>query len=816
MFVQHHDHDSGHRHHHEEGVHREQHEQHQRKITQCMEQIALAEKALTSARQVLRDVASLGLPRLDGGLLPEVSANVEPLVPSSTTNISPTSPTKSTSLELTANSQFLHIDQIIASDVEIGSASQCEMHSRNHRPPRSRFLFDPAGVELATWRVFGIVFIVYEAFAVPFEIALSPKVEGIYFIFVSVVNAYFIIDIFITFRTCYISSTGALVVSKRLIAKRYIKSWFIPDLVSGIPWEWLSLDVGPARVTKAIRLLRISRLVRLLKMRSLFPTKVEIAIEDSAMVLFIYGVIKVFILLIGITHWCACGWYMVGNRDDPNGQTWLHKYVPEGDKMQGYFYACFFALTTMTTVGYGDITAQNPSEVGFTIFLLLVAAIIFPVILGSIADMVSTLGSDQRLIHERTQTLVNYLQWRKIPPSLFHSIREHLKFLWDVHKNYAEYEGEVMAQLPPVLRQELCYHKYSSALRSAPFLSWMKDVDVCCKALSLLVETVFMAKGDLVLRVGEPNTQVYMLMHGGVHISLNENLANIQHNPEEDAESEEGEVDSQQGEILNSRLMPEVMTAFHTEAMKRKRETRSTNDVCNTSFGLERAMNHLQDRFQEQQEAATHIARIWRAKQSRRADRIKAPSTAKHARSHIKSKAVWAPSYFGESCLWDQFDTWDSPNHSSPTYAYNVRCDTRVELIRIPRSAVKQLIDRFSPWLRNRFELFRVAMVKSHLPRLSEKQGEKLDVDTVSPHDSDRDIQAHGASTYTRTSDGTKVPFNTIGAHPSSADASRGLSSGYNISDGSIRSQPSYRRMSSGYRLSRSSIPLPGIRPISN
>jgi hypothetical protein len=54
-------------------------------------------------------------------------------------------------------------------------------------------------------------------------------------------------------------------------------------------------------------------------------------------------------------------------------------------------------------------------------------------------------------------------------------------------------------------------------------------------------------------------------------------------------------------------------------------------------------------------------------------------------------------------------DEWDKPQR----HLYSASCTTRVELVHIPMSAVKSIIEHFSPWLGMRFEFFRTYVVDS-------------------------------------------------------------------------------------------------------
>ncbi len=66
----------------------------------------------------------------------------------------------------------------------------------------------------------------------------------------------------------------------------------------------------------------------------------------------------------------------MGLEDEPHGR----KYVT----------SLYWAFTTMTTVGYGDVSPVTPTEMVYTMGSMLVGCIIFAYTVGSISSLVAS------------------------------------------------------------------------------------------------------------------------------------------------------------------------------------------------------------------------------------------------------------------------------------------------------------------------------------------------------------------------------------------------------------------------------------------
>ena len=81
---------------------------------------------------------------------------------------------------------------------------------------------------------------------------------------------------------------------------------------------------------------------------------------------------------------------------------------------------------TMSTVGYGDISAQNAYEAMFAVFTMLFASIIFAYSLNTIGLIINEVSKTKRQVDENLAIINIYMQRKGLPPSLQYRVRKFL------------------------------------------------------------------------------------------------------------------------------------------------------------------------------------------------------------------------------------------------------------------------------------------------------------------------------------------------------------------------------------------------------
>ena len=248
----------------------------------------------------------------------------------------------------------------------------------------------------------------------------------------------FFFDIVANFRTGILDHvTGKVRYSKKLIAKSYLRGWFFIDFISTFPFEVAMslvssgsgdstayLTAKLARVTKALRLIK---LLRLRKLGQVFSTAEDRVFINQAVI----SLLKVVLTVLFVSHIMACIWFYIAmdNLEESWAAPFSDEDLPRKDLLQ-YLAAVYWSLSTMTTVGYGDIHAVNDKERLVSIFVMVISVSVFGYVIGNIANLVENLDASGRMRRQRLTTIKEYLISRELPKASCIAIRDHFEYYY--------------------------------------------------------------------------------------------------------------------------------------------------------------------------------------------------------------------------------------------------------------------------------------------------------------------------------------------------------------------------------------------------
>ncbi|MCO5566673.1 hypothetical protein L7F22_020351 [Adiantum nelumboides] len=362
------------------------------------------------------------------------------------------------------------------------------------------------------WENFLLLLVIYTAWMSPFELGFMRTHLLPYIVADFVVDCFFTIDIFLTFFVAYVDKRTYLLVTKRSwIAARYLKSGFAADVISTLPLEVLVLS-RKSRQGLIYSLLNLFRLWRMRRVNRLF-TRLEKDIHCSY---FWIRCLKLVCVTLLAVHCAGCFYFLLATwyPKEKDMKTWIGSALPgfrEESPWICYIYSMYWSITTLTSVGYGDLHAQNYTEMMFEISYMFFNLGLLAYLIGNMTDLVVHVTSRTRKFRHRVQAMSNFAERHRLPQRLHEQMLNHvqLKFRSESLKH-----EEILPELPKAIR---------SSISKQLFLPIVEEVylfkGTSCDFLSQLVTEMkpeyFPPREDVILQSEAP-TEFYVVVSGAV------------------------------------------------------------------------------------------------------------------------------------------------------------------------------------------------------------------------------------------------------------------------------------------------------------
>ena len=108
-------------------------------------------------------------------------------------------------------------------------------------------------------------------------------------------------------------------------------------------------------------LLRLLKLIKIVKLFSYGSNMQENRIANFFSIN--AGKMRLLTLLITVCltiHLCGCGWYYIAKLEDFSPESWIFSFdLMEKTQFEIYIASIYYVLSTLSTIGYGDITVNN-------------------------------------------------------------------------------------------------------------------------------------------------------------------------------------------------------------------------------------------------------------------------------------------------------------------------------------------------------------------------------------------------------------------------------------------------------------------------
>lgn len=279
------------------------------------------------------------------------------------------------------------------------------------------------------------------------------------------------------------------------VARHYVSGfWFWLDgfSVSTSIFDLLPMDnIGSFTVLRAVRVLRLAKLVRLARGNRIFKKwELRMSINYAYM-----SVVNISFSILIACHWIACFWGLQASFHPLSSWYYSKEYciewgnetqaVSEAMKLEGcpagrpncdigfcdgetcsdgyacvpswnmYCYSLYFALMTITSVGYGDIVPDKYNAVEQLIcsFIMLVSGMMWGYLIGTFCGLAASLSPSVQAFREDLSALNSMMTIYALPNELRYRLREYIHETQHLRNTVAR--NALLNKLSPAMQGEV-------------------------------------------------------------------------------------------------------------------------------------------------------------------------------------------------------------------------------------------------------------------------------------------------------------------------------------------------------------------------
>jgi voltage-gated potassium channel len=347
---------------------------------------------------------------------------------------------------------------------------------------------------------------------VSFEHEVTTKGSTIIYI----IDFFFLVDIYFNFHTSY-RHEGTEILDKKSIKQKYLNSIFILDLITALPLDLILLgqkDIMCCGIS-VVLLSRLIRLIRINRLFLIFRRWQDHHLSNTGL----FRIIKFFSFIFLIIHLISCIWFLSAYIDDFPDDSWaVHSEIENADHKTQYIRSLYWSVTTMTTIGYGDITPNRNKEYIIALIVMILGASTYALVIGNVASLISNLDSTKANYWNRFEAVNMYLHNRQVPKELNEQVRNYYEYIWARHRGLNDYE--FLLDLPKPLRLDILLQLTKDLLEKVPLFKFCSPLLRNVLLMALKAQTY--SPDGYIVREGEVGNEIFFISLGSVEVNSNE------------------------------------------------------------------------------------------------------------------------------------------------------------------------------------------------------------------------------------------------------------------------------------------------------
>jgi CRP-like cAMP-binding protein len=220
-------------------------------------------------------------------------------------------------------------------------------------------------------------------------------------------------------------------------------------------------------------------------------------------------------------HLVACLWYYTAKIDEFEPDTWIVRYGFQDKEISTIYITClYWAFTTLSTVGYGDISAYTPLEKILSITWMISCLYFLAFTIGSLSSFLENSHTKTKNLADKLAAIDEFVEEAKLNKRMARKIRFALKYSAEVSGFPWMMKQHIFNELPKKLKHEVSLAMHHGAARRLLFFK-DKDSAVVSSIVPFLTPLCFKIK-EPVYRQNDYADEIYFIVRGWVDYVYND------------------------------------------------------------------------------------------------------------------------------------------------------------------------------------------------------------------------------------------------------------------------------------------------------
>ena len=355
-----------------------------------------------------------------------------------------------------------------------------------------------------------------------------------------IVDIFYIIDFIISFFRSYYNYEEILIKNVYDMIIHYIKNWFLLDLLAAIPFysilfflekknlktkyfshyaikhnSYKNIGVKMNNIhyllltTKLLKTFKcfsdnnraLSKLLNLLFKSDFIEEKSDI-------------ILAIFIFVVS-TNFGTCIFIFLGKNVYP---SWINTMKLENESFSNiYICSLYYLVTTITTVGYGDISGNSIQEIIFQIILLIIGTCAYSYLLTSASNFIKK-ENKKTIVFENKLKILKEIKLSNphLQDTLYDKVLRFIRYKKNTEKNK---QTIIINSLPYSLRNSLIIEMYKPIINNFVIFKGLENSN-CIVQLVTAFKPIYSIKNDILFQEGDFIEEVIFVKTGVVSLEI--------------------------------------------------------------------------------------------------------------------------------------------------------------------------------------------------------------------------------------------------------------------------------------------------------